>query len=64
MKLENADLKTLGRAAKVTIDKENTTIIEGKELQRHSRKNFSNQKQIDDTTSEYDRENYKNALLN
>jgi len=63
MKLDNADLKTLGKAKKVTIDKENTTIIEGSGSTKDIQGRISQiKKQIDDTTSEYDREKLQERL--
>ncbi|HNO25867.1 MAG TPA: chaperonin GroEL, partial [Leptospiraceae bacterium] len=63
MKLENADLKTLGKANKVVIDKENTTIIEGKGSSKDIQGRISQiKKQIEDTTSEYDREKLQERL--
>ena len=63
MKLENTDLKDLGRAKRVTVDKENTTIVEGsgdpKEIQGRI-KQIKNQ--IDETTSDYDREKLQERL--
>jgi chaperonin GroEL len=59
----NADLKTLGRAAKVTIDKENTTIIEGKGTSKDIQGRISQiKKQVEDTTSDYDREKLQERL--
>jgi chaperonin GroEL len=63
MKLESADLKTLGRANKVVIDKENTTIIEGKGTSKDIQDRIKQiKKQIEDTTSEYDREKLQERL--
>jgi len=63
MKLENTDLKDLGKAKRVTVDKENTTIVEGagdpKEIQGRI-KQIKNQ--IDETTSDYDREKLQERL--
>lgn len=63
MKLETATLEHLGRAKKVIVDKENTTIIEGsgdaKEVK--GRINLI-KKQIEDTTSDYDREKLQERL--
>ncbi|HVZ65136.1 MAG TPA: chaperonin GroEL [Lacunisphaera sp.] len=63
LKLENLTLADLGRAKRITVDKENTTIVEGagkaadiqgrvKQLRR----------QIDETTSDYDREKLQERL--
>lgn len=63
MKLENADLKTLGKANKVIVDKENTTIIEGKGSTKDIQARIAQiKKQIEDTTSEYDREKLQERL--
>src|SRR5450432_298864 len=57
IKLENVQLADLGQAKKVTIDKDNTTIVEGKgkhsEIEGRVKEIRS---QIDKTTSDYDRE--------
>src|SRR3990170_1018741 len=57
IKLENISLKDLGRAKRVTVDKENTTIIEGagKTADINGRINQI-KKQIEETDSDYDRE--------
>jgi chaperonin GroEL len=63
IKLENVKLEDLGQAKKVTIDKDNTTIIEGggKHSDVEGRvKEIRNQ--IDKTTSDYDRENLQQRL--
>jgi chaperonin GroEL len=63
LKLENLTLADLGKAKRITVDKENTTIVEGggkssdiqgrvKQLRR----------QIDETTSDYDREKLQERL--
>src|SRR5512147_1216098 len=57
LKLENASLKDLGRAKKIEVGKEDTTIIDGageKEAIEARVKNV--RKQIDDATSDYDKE--------
>jgi chaperonin GroEL len=63
VKLENLTLEDLGRAKKVTIDKENTTIIEGagtkKEIEGRVKQIRA---QIEDTTSDYDREKLQERL--
>jgi chaperonin GroEL len=63
IKLENLTLKDLGRAKRVTIDKENTTIIEGagKTTEINGRINTI-KKQIEDTDSDYDREKLQERL--
>src|ERR1700689_2182897 len=63
IKLENVKIEDLGRAKRVTIDKDNTTIIEGKgkgsEIEGRVREIRS---QIDKTTSDYDREKLQERL--
>ncbi|MDD5085504.1 MAG: chaperonin GroEL [Candidatus Omnitrophica bacterium] len=63
LKLENITLKDLGRAKRITIDKENTTIIEGagKSADISGRINQI-KKQIEDTDSDYDREKLQERL--
>jgi len=62
-KLENIDLKSLGQAKRVVIDKDNTTLIEGKgkaaDIQGRVKQIRT---QIDDTTSDYDREKLQERL--
>jgi chaperonin GroEL len=63
IKLENVKLEDLGRAKKVTIDKENTTLIEGagkpKDIEGRVKQIRT---QIDETTSDYDREKLQERL--
>ncbi len=55
MKLENATIDMLGKAKKIIVDKENTTIIEGQGSQADVKGRISQiQKQIEESTSEYD----------
>ncbi len=55
MKLENTTLQMLGRAKKVIVDKENTTLIEGSGSQKDVKGRIAQiQKQIEDSTSDYD----------
>ena len=63
IKLENVTLQMLGRAKKVLIEKENTTIVEGAG-QGDDIKGRCNQirAQIEETTSDYDRENLQERL--
>ncbi len=62
-KLENAVLADLGRAKKVTIDKDNTTIVEGAGDKNAIKARIGQiRKQIDDTTSDYDREKLQERL--
>ncbi len=62
-KLENATVTDLGRAKRITIDKDNTTIVEGggKKTEIQGRVNQI-RKQIEDTTSDYDREKLQERL--
>lgn len=63
IKLENVKLSDLGRAKKITIDKENTTIVEGagdpSKIQGRVKQIKT---QIEDTTSDYDREKLQERL--
>ncbi|UTD26362.1 chaperonin GroEL [Bradyrhizobium sp. WD16] len=63
MKLENVNLQMLGRAKKVVIDKENTTIVNGagKKPAIEARVNQI-KAQIEETTSDYDREKLQERL--
>ncbi|MBD3256816.1 chaperonin GroEL [candidate division GN15 bacterium] len=62
-KLENAVLGDLGTAKKITIDKDNTTIVEGAGESEQIKGRISQiRKQIDDTTSDYDREKLQERL--
>jgi len=63
LKLENVTTKDLGRAKKVVIDKDNTTIIEGagRKSAIEGRCNEI-RNQIEDTTSDYDREKLQERL--
>src|SRR5882724_3879930 len=63
IKLENVKLEDLGRAKKVTIDKDNTTIIEGagkpSEIEGRVKQIRS---QVENTTSDYDKEKLQERL--
>jgi chaperonin GroEL len=62
-KLENTTIDSLGKAKRVVIDKENTTIIEGAGKAEDIKGRISLiRKQIDDTTSDYDREKLQERL--
>ena len=62
-KLENATLTYLGKAKKVTIDKDNTTIVEGGGKKEDIKKRINEIKaQIEKTTSDYDREKLQERL--
>jgi chaperonin GroEL len=57
LKLENATLKDLGRAKRIEVEKENTTLIDGAgEKKQIEGRIKSIRQQIEDTTSDYDRE--------
>ena len=63
IKLENVSLPMLGRAKKVRIDKENTTIVDGAGDKKDIEGRVSQIKaQIEETTSEYDREKLQERL--
>jgi chaperonin GroEL len=63
VKLENVKLSDLGRAKRVTVDKDNTTIVEGfgdqKKIQARVKQIRA---QIEETTSDYDREKLQERL--
>ena len=63
LKLENAVISDFGKAKRVTIDKDNTTIVEGggKSADIKARVN-SIRKQIEETTSDYDKEKLQERL--
>src|SRR3990172_6018269 len=62
-KLENAPLSYLGTAKRVTIDKDNTTIVEGAGKKDDIKKRINEIKaQIDNTTSDYDKEKLQERL--
>ncbi len=63
IKLENVKLDELGRAKRITIDKENTTIVEGEGKQSDIQGRVSQiRRQIEETTSDYDREKLQERL--
>ncbi len=63
IKLENVNLPMLGRAKRVRIDKENTTIIDGAGKKKEIEGRISQIKaQIEETTSDYDREKLQERL--
>ena len=63
IKLENVTLDMLGSAKKVTVDKDNTTIVEGKGKSSDiSARVALIKKQIEETTSDYDREKLQERL--
>src|SRR5262250_35531 len=63
IKLENVQMSDLGQAKKLTVDKDNTTVVEGKgkhnEIEGRVKEIRS---QIDKTTSDYDREKLQERL--
>jgi chaperonin GroEL len=63
LKLENIQLQDLGRAKKITVDKDNTTIVEGKgkgtEIEGRVKEIRG---QVENTTSDYDREKLQERL--
>lgn len=62
-KLENADLSYLGQAEKVTVDKDNTTIVNGKGDKDQIVARVNEIKaQVEKTTSDYDREKLQERL--
>jgi len=63
LKLENVTLKDLGRAKKLLIDKDDTTIIEGAGAKKDIEARCNEiRKQIEETTSDYDREKLEERL--
>ncbi len=63
IKLENVQIKDLGKAKKVTIDKDNTTIIEGAGSHSEIEGRVKQLRvQIEETTSDYDREKLQERL--
>ena len=62
-KLENAQLSYMGTAKRITIDKDNTTIVEGAGKKEDIKKRINEIKQqIDKTTSDYDKEKLQERL--
>ena len=63
MKLENATLDSLGRAERVVVAKEETTIVGGKGDQAEIKRRVAAiKRQIDETTSDFDREKLQERL--
>ena len=63
IKLENVTIDMLGSAAKVTVDKDNTTIVKGKGKSADiSARVALIKRQIEETTSDYDREKLQERL--
>jgi chaperonin GroEL len=63
LKLENLELTDLGKAKRITVDKENTVIVEGEGGSDAIAGRVSQiRRQIDETTSDYDREKLQERL--
>ena len=62
IKLENVTLGMLGEAKRVTIDKDNTTIVDGAGSEADINARFEIRTQIDNTSSDYDREKLQERL--
>src|SRR3546814_10697889 len=63
IKLESVTLQMLGTAKKVTIDKENTTIVAGADKNKDIQARVGQIKaQIEETSSDYDRETLQERL--
>ncbi len=63
IKLENVGIEDLGRAKRIVVDKENTTIIEGEGKNADIQGRISQiRRQIDETTSDYDKEKLQERL--
>jgi chaperonin GroEL len=63
IKLENVTLQMLGRAKKITISKENTTLVDGAGKKKEIEGRVAQIKsQIEETTSDYDREKLQERL--
>ena len=63
MKLEKADVKQLGKAKRIVIDKENTTIVDGGGDKNEIKARTAQiRKQMEDSTSDYDKEKLEERL--
>src|SRR5512143_521658 len=63
IKLENARIEDMGRAKRIVVDKENTTIVEGAGKKADIQGRIGQiKKEIEDTTSDYDREKLQERL--
>src|ERR1700733_3752272 len=63
IKLEGVRLEDLGRAKRVTVDKDNTTIVDGNGTQKATEGRIKQLRtQIEETTSDYDREKLQERL--
>src|SRR3989442_2352337 len=63
IKLENVKIEDLGRAKRIVVDKENTTLVEGAGKKADIQGRIGQiKREIDDTTSDYDREKLQERL--
>jgi len=63
IKLENVDIEDLGRAKRIKVDKDNTTIVEGAgKTQAINGRIAQLKKQVEDTDSDYDKEKLQERL--
>jgi chaperonin GroEL len=63
LKLDKADLSSLGSAKRITVDKENTTIVDGEGKKKEIEARIGQiKKQIEETSSDYDREKLQERL--
>jgi len=63
IKLEGVRLEDMGKAKRVTVDKDNTTIVDGAGSQKHIEGRIKQLRaQIEETTSDYDREKLQERL--
>ncbi len=63
MKLENAELKMLGRARRIVSTKDNTTIVEGKGKKEEIQARVNQiKKELENSTSDFDREKLQERL--
>src|SRR5687768_10949499 len=63
LKIDKADLTMLGRAKRVVVDKENTTIVDGDGNKKDIESRINQiRKQIEDSTSDYDKEKLQERL--
>jgi chaperonin GroEL len=63
LKLENVTLKDLGRAKRITVDKDNTTVVEGAGKKADIEARVKQiRAQVEETTSDYDREKLQERL--
>src|SRR5438309_11835287 len=63
LKLESVTLKDLGRAKRITVDKDNTTVVEGAGKKADIEARVKQiRTQVEDTTSDYDREKLQERL--